>query len=303
MPLLSQIHEDKLLTNISVKYQNEEYIANKAVQPVNVKKTYDKYQIWDRDFRIPETARANKGYAREHDFDVSTASYALEKHALKAYISQDDRDNYDIGDLRADFTEDLTDKIMARCEKSLSSLITTTSFSLNVSLTAAQAWTNQTTVANPIPVFDTAVSTVIQNSGKRPNYCIMPLDTMHAVKNNSNVLDRIKYVSKDVTKEMLGALLGVAEMHVPIATEDSSAKGVAASLSPIFSQDVVFLGYKGARPSPKSPASIYMFQKAEPMVRRWMDYERDNSEAIEVCKQYQFKVVASLTGYIMKDTI
>lgn len=303
MPLRNQIHVDKLLTNVSVKYSNAEYIADKAVQPVSVKKTSDKYQIWDRNFRVPETKRAENGLSREHDFDVSTASYNLEKHALKSYIGVDDRDNYDIGDLRTDMTEELTDKIMARKEKSLASLFTSTSWSLNVSLAAANAFSANTTVSNPIPVFDTGSTEVINNSGKSVNYAIIPRNTFVAMKNHTSILDRVKYTSKEMNAQIMQGLLDIGEIHVPTAQEDTAAKGVTSSLSSIFDQDKVFLGYKPPRPSPKQPASIYKFSKAQPMVRRWVDQERDGAEVVEVQDQFQYKIIASLTGYLIIDTL
>lgn len=303
MPLRNQIHVDKLLTNVSVKYSNAEYIADAATQKVNVKKTSDLYQVWDRNFRIPETARANGGLAREHDFDMSTASYNLEKHALKGYITPDDKDNYDIGDLRVDLTEELTDKIMARKELSYASLFTASSWSLNVSLAAANAFSADTTVSNPIPVFDTGVSTVIANSGRKPNYAVIPHNTLVAIKNHQSVLDRVKYTSREMNKAIIGGLIGISEIHEPIAQRDTSARGVASNLESIFPQDKVFLGYKPPRPSPKQPASIYQFFKAGQGVRRWNDKEREDSEVVEVQQQFQFRIVASLTGYLINDTI
>jgi len=44
-----------------------------------------------------------------------------------------------------------------------------------------------------------------------------------------------------------------------------------------------------------------MFQRAKPLVRRWREEERE-AEAIEVDCEYQFKVVASLTGYYINNT-
>lgn len=303
MPLRSVIHNDKTLTNVSLAYKNSEYIADAVVQPVVVKKSSDNYQIWDRDFRIPETSRANGGLAREEDFDISLGSYQLEKHALKGYISPDDQENYDIGSLRVDKTEYLTDKIMARKEKQFASLFTSTSWSLNVSLAAGAAFNSNTTTTNPIPVFDTGASTIIANSGRRPNFAIIPHDTYVPIKNHVSVLDRIKYTSREMTVEMLGGLLDVPEIHVPHAQEDSNPRGVAASLQSIFPNNYCFLGYKPGRPSPKQPSAMYKFMRSRPMVKRWVDYERESSEVVEVQEDFQYKIVASLSGYLIKDTI
>lgn len=301
MPLKSQLHVDQLLSNISVRYQPQDLIAMRVFPVLPVKKDSDLYRIYERNFRVPETKRANKGLANEHQFNVSNASYQLEKHALKDYISDDDKDNYDMADLRADVTEELTDTILRRLELSVASLFTTTNWSQNVSLAAANAFTADTTLSNPIPVYDTAVSTVIQQSGYSPNFAILPRAGFVAAKNHQSVLDRIKHTSREVTPAMMAALFGVGELLVPNAAYDTAAEGVTSSLSDFYG-DISFVGYKPARPSPKAPSSGYIFQKASPMVRRWRVEERE-AEAIEVQKKYDVKIVASLSGFLIKDIV
>ena len=89
MPARNKLHQNELLAKVQVKYSNSEYIASRVFPFVDVKKDSDDYRIYVRDFRLPETARANKGVARTHDFDISTASYTLRKHALKEYRDRD----------------------------------------------------------------------------------------------------------------------------------------------------------------------------------------------------------------------
>ena len=90
MPLRNQIHTDQLLSNVAVKYRNEQYIAEEICPRLPVRKDSDLFRVYDRNFRIPETSRANKGLANEHTFEVSTASYVLQNHALKDYVSEHD---------------------------------------------------------------------------------------------------------------------------------------------------------------------------------------------------------------------
>jgi len=103
MPFRNQIHVDKPLSNISIKYRNENFIAMDVFPEVQVKKDSDKYFIYDRDFRLPETARANRAESRQHSFQLSTSSYVLEEHSLHDYISDRDAENYDLGGMRAMF--------------------------------------------------------------------------------------------------------------------------------------------------------------------------------------------------------
>lgn len=302
MPLKNTLHVDKLLSNISVKYSNAEYIHDRVSPKVVVKKDSDLYRIYDRNFRLPETGRSDGGKARQHDFAVSTASYVLQWEALKDYVSDNAAQNYDIADLRADTTEELTDKIMQKKEVDCAAMFTTTNWSQGASLAATALWTLQTSASNPIPMFDSAASVINQNSGMMPNFSIMPRQSFIAAKNHTNVLDRVKYTSREMNAAILGGLLDIPEILIPNGQIDSSAEGASESIGSIWTDDFVFIGFKPSRPSPRVPSSTYMFMKNRPAVKRWRDEERE-AEAIEVNAQYQFKVIASLTGYYINNAI
>lgn len=299
MPFANQLHVDTLLSNVSLKYRNNDYIADKVFPFVDVKKTSDLYRVYDRNFRIPETARANRATAREHEWEVSSASYLLQRQSLKGYVSDTDADNYDLSDLRADTTEELTDVILRKMEKDVADLFTSTNWSLNVSLAAGAAFSANTTTSNPIPVVDTAGSTIIANTGMRPNFGVLPRAGFVAAKNHVSVLDRTKYTSANMDIKILQGLFGLEELLVPNAANDTSALGATASIAAIWG-DNMFVGYKPASAGPRQASSGYIFKKSVPMVKRWRVEERE-SDAIEVNMEYQAKVVASLSGYLIID--
>jgi hypothetical protein len=273
----------------------------KVFPELAVKKSSDLYRVYDRQFKLPETKRAIRGVSRELTFDVSTASYNLEWHSLKDYVADRDAENYDLADLRAETTEFLTDKILLRLEKSVADLFTTTNWSLNVSLAAANAWNANTTVSNPIPVVDTGCSTVIANSGKKPNFMVMNREAFVAAKNHVSVLDRTKYVSADMDESLLAGLFGIPELIVSNVSYDTANEGVASSISAIMGNSA-FLGWKPDRPSILTPSAGYIFKNNRPMVKRWREEARE-ADAIEVNVEYQAKVVASLCGYLIKGVI
>lgn len=301
MPLRNQLHVDKLLSQISVKYRNTMFIADQVFPTLPVKKDSDLFRVYDRDFRLPETLRSNKGLANEHSFDVSNSSYILQQHSLKDYVSDRDAENYDIADLRADTTEELTDKILLRMEKSVADLFTSTSWSQNVSLAAAAQWSLNTTTSNPIIQMDSATTAVLQSAALEANYAVIPHSVLLAAKNHDSIIDRIKYTSADITPNMIAGLFDIPQLLVPKAVIDTSAKGLTPTVSFLWG-DNVFVGYKPARPSPLRPSAGYTFKNAIPMTKRWRVEERQ-SEAIEVNIHYQPKVVASLAGYLLKDAL
>jgi hypothetical protein len=300
MPLENQLHIDQLLSNVSIKYRNPNYIALELFPEVNVKKSSDLYRIYERNFRVPDSKRSPKAAAREWDFQVSTASYVLERNALKSYVADNDADNYDLSDLRVETTEELTDAILRRLEKDVALLITTTSWSLNLSLPAAGAW-DATTTVDPVDHFDTATAQVLLNSGVKPNIVGMGLQAAQALKNNAQILDRVKYTSNEVSENILAKLIGAEKMVIATQAEDTAAEGVASSIAAMWG-DAVFFGYRPSNPGLLKPSAGYTFRKSIPMVKRFRVEERE-SDAIEVNMEYQVKVVASLAGFIIKDVI
>jgi len=301
MPFKNTLHIDKLLSNVSVKYSNSEYVADQIFPEVGVNNDTDKYRVYTRNLRIPETKRAEKGTANIHYFEVTTNSYILQDNALKDFVGDDEAVNYDMADLRADATEELTDALMRRREKDCADLFTTTNWSLNVSLTSTYAFNANTTLSNPIPIFLTGGLEILQNSGHLPNFAIIPHSTFIHITQHTSVLERFKYTSSEVSKAMISALFECGEIIKPTAVYDSSNRGITEAITDIWS-DNCFLGFKPARPSPKVPSSGYRFEKNVPRVRRWREEERI-ADAIEVRMKYQFKVVASLTGFLIRDTL
>ncbi len=302
-----QIHVDKPLTNISVAYRNEEYIADKVFPTVNVKKSSDKYFVFNKDGRIPETLRANRAAAREHTFKMSTQSYLLEDHALKDYISKRDMDNYDLPDLRTDVVEDLKDKILLRREKNVADFFNTTAlasakWSQGVSLASTAQWSANTTVSNPINVTDTALSTVLTGAYRKANTAIMPYEVKLAYRRHVSILDRIKYTSKTVDDNMIASLIDVQNLMVPSAQYESTLEGASTTTHSALWGKNTWIGYVAPRASMRNPSAGYTFRKENSNVRRWWNDER-KSEAIEVGEDYIPKVVSSLSGYLIVASI
>lgn len=298
MPLANQVHVDSLLSNVSIKYRSADLIAMEVFPEIPVKKTSDLFRIYDRNLRIPETKRANKGEAREHNFEVSTASYLLQWNSLKSLVTDNDAQNYDLADLRSETTEELTEVILRRLELDVAQLFTTTQWSLNVSLAAANAFSANTTVSNPIPIFQTAASTVINNAGFIPNLGILPRAGYISCVNHVSILDRLKYTSAEVDANKLAALFEIPKLLVPKSGYDTSAIGATVSISSFYDASA-WVGYVPKNPGPMEPSAGYVFRNKVPMVKRWREESR-NGEWIEVNMEYQARVVASLAGYLIK---
>src|SRR5712671_1913630 len=97
MPVLSQIHIDRALTDVSIAYRNENYIAEDVAPILPVAKRTDKYFVYNQVTFLssavigadgfPKSLRRPKAEANEVDFAVSNAPYVTEEYAERELVT------------------------------------------------------------------------------------------------------------------------------------------------------------------------------------------------------------------------
>lgn len=309
MPTQNQIHVDRPLSNISIKYRNADYIADMVAKPVPVKNRTDKYFVYSKDnLRIEDTHRADKAESQIVDFNISTATYSLEKHGLKAKISDDEYANSDEAlDLRIDATENLTDAILAKRENTFCTLIgTAANWANTTSLTSTYAWSAYTSLSNPIPFVDSACSAITKNTGKKANTVVMDNATFYAVKEHPSIVDRVKYTSADsITETIIAKLFNIDNLYVSRAIQNSGKEGLADSMGYMMT-DCCWIGYVEPAPGLRKPSALYTFFASRlglPMQTKMWREEEIESDVIEVNAQYQTKIIASDCAYLIVNTV
>ena len=309
MPLSSQLHRDAALENISVAFHSGEMIAKLLAPNVPVKHESDVYHVYSRDSLIlPETARANGAEANRASWSMSTATYRLDEHAIKDLVSDRSRANADAAiKLDIDLTEYLTEKVLLRQEVDLATLVTTAgNWAQATSLAAAGAWSAQTTVSNPMLNADSAATTVITNSGKKPNVCAINDPTFRALRNHVSVVERSRYVGiESVSEDMIGRMFGVESLLVGRAIQNTANEGLAETMANVWT-DMAYFAYVEKSPGLKKPSALYCFTKTDAgnpyQVKKWRNEERGGDE-IEVSKLFDNAAVASVCAYIIVNTV
>jgi len=294
----------QLLTNISIKYSNNEYIAGKFLKDVPVVKDSDSYFVYANAFKLAETRRANKTPANQVTWEVSTSSYKVVRHALKDGISQDDRDNTDLPlNLDIDSTEYLTDQLLLRQEYDAARLcFTTTTWSNNATLTTATSFVYNTTTSAPIQSILSATTVIIQ-AGKMPNTIIMGRAVLDALKENPNVYGRIQYVEKAlITEQILASLFDVGSLYVGSAVIDTGNEGATASNGFVWGSDVL-VAYFDPSPSLKKVTAACNFRSKSygfPFATKKYRDENSDCDWIEVETKYEARAVATSCAYLLK---
>ncbi|MDY6888141.1 MAG: major capsid protein [Pseudomonadota bacterium] len=306
MPHQGPTRISRALSNISVKYTNEDYIFPKVFTETPVVHDTDSFWVYNSEFRLPETVRANGSPANMATWEASTATYVVQEHALKDVITDTDRDNTEAPlDLEKDTTEYLTDKILLRQEyEAMRLLFTTTSFSTNATLTTATSWDyNATTTSAPIQNALSATGAIIQNSGMRPNKMVMGWEVFEALKENNNVYGRIQYVERAIiTEEILASVFDVPNLYVGTSVYDQAKEGATASQTFLWGDDCV-IGYFNPLPGRKKVTAATVFRVAKKgtpyRVKKW--YEEDiEGTFVEVQTKFQFRAVATSAAFLFK---
>ena len=90
----SDVVIDPALSNVSVKYTNDTFIADAILPMVKVAKQTGKYFIYDKsNLRVDKTNRAAGSPANEVDFGLSLSGVFLcDDHALKGFVADEVQD-------------------------------------------------------------------------------------------------------------------------------------------------------------------------------------------------------------------
>ena len=88
MPPINELHVDTILTNLSLKYMNEMFIADMVLPIVKVNKRSDKFIVYDKadSYKLVDSAVGPKAQPNEVDWAVGTDNYSVNDYALADYV-------------------------------------------------------------------------------------------------------------------------------------------------------------------------------------------------------------------------
>jgi len=302
-PSSTDVHVDGPLTNLSVGFKNDmkSFVADQVFPTVPVAKQTDKYFTYtqadffrtDAQLRAPGTESAGSGY------NLSTGTYSCDVLALHKDIADQTRANTDAPlDLNRDAVEFLTQHMMLKREQDFASTFLTTSV---WGTDYNGDWTGTNSAIDQI---QNGQDTVEDNTGYRPNVLVLGAQAYTELKNNDDVLDRIKYTQTGVvTEQLLASLLGLDKVLVSRAIKNTAAEGATASYSRVMTSAEALLVYAPATASLMHPSGGYTFswtgysgaKEGQRVSRFRMDHLR--SDRVEMEMAYDQKLISAALGY------
>lgn len=306
MPSIGNLHIDSALTDVSVMYQNDEYVAGEVFPNLPVQKRSDKYFVYGQEnFRADDDLREPGGEADETNWSLSTDQYYADGHAKAAVIPDEWREDEDAAlDIDVDTTTMLTEQILLRQEVNA---VTAVTAGLTATDLTGVAWSTDT--IDPVKAIDAAKITIRKATGKKANRLLLSEPVFLGIRNNALVKARISGAqSLDaslITEAQLATVLGVEKIVVAAAVYATTKEGQTQANDYVWSKNAL-LYYKPPAPGKRTVSLGYQMTwnkgRLGALVYRFRLDPR-HSDKIEVMRYYAQKIVAAGAGALWTNAV
>jgi hypothetical protein len=297
---------DPALSNVSVKYTNDTFIADLVLPVIRVSKQTGKYYIYDKsNLRVDKTNRAAGSPANEVSFGLSLSGvFACDDHALKGFVADEIQDQAEAAlNPLVDETENVTEKLLLDRELAAATLLTNTAnLTQNTTLASTAQWSDYSN-SDPIGDIRTARTTIHTNTFKKPNTIVMGKQVFDILCEHPAIIERIKYSQLGVvTTELLARIFQVEKIIVGEAGYNTANEGQTDSLSYVWGKHAI-VAYISPKISIKMLTLGATFTYLTRTVKRWRDEDREGTYVRIGQDNYVQKIIAAAAGYLIKNAV
>lgn len=336
MPTIGQIHIDQALTNLSLMYRNEMYVADMALPILPVSKRSDKYFVYKKeDFLspsasgasgLPSSVRRPGTEAAEIDYSLSTQSFYAEEYAYRGFVADAEVSIAD-NPLQPDIDQSLqlAERLMLDNETAVAKLVGTRAQypgSNKAALTTGATGTSWASYAspnsNPFSDIKNGKLAVVKGIAREANAILLSVDAARTLADHPAVKDLIKYTNQDaLTMSGLPKVIRGLEVIEGAAQKNVSPEGGSYAGGNVWAADdgsaMALIFYRTTTPSLRGVSFGYTFEAPDDTtgsrgmtVRRWREEKRKGS-LIEASFLRDWKLIAqdsaglSLGGYLLSN--
>jgi len=309
------------LADISIQYRNKAYIADQVFPivdnvPLDAKIARYLKGAWFRDeagIRAPSTRARRGGYPTDY------ISVALDEYAFAKEVSDEDRriarmKNAPPLQPDQDAIEFTADKIDLKKEILVAAMIIGGTWSGVTGEDAEGLWkagAGNTFLAD----VRARIETIRSSTGLRPNRLLIDAGTYESIKQESTLLDLIKYTQRGVlTKEMIAAILELERVEIGEAIKSTAVEkkdGTDFTAVNVWEKNagkgMGFLYYTPPRPGLRVPmAGIQARAAYENGQARRTTTWRENAEhqdVYESAEQTDIVLTGADLGFLWYDTL
>lgn len=302
------LHIDQLLTNVSLMYRNQTYIADQIFPTVPVVKQSNKLVKYDQShwFRDDAKLRAPGTKSQGGGWTVDTSAlYFCDRFSYRHEIYDEERDNADQPfNLDVEATEFVTDKMQIRREVALATDFFTTGV-WGTDKAGATDFTKWSDYANSSPMQDIFgwKDLVEGQIGREPNKLVLGKQVWTQLKWHPDLIDLIKYTQKgQMSQELFAATVEFPSVLVGRAISTVSPEGTAegsVAYTRVWGKNALMV-YTPDRPSLMTPSAGYTFiwqrvPSAQQYIVRYRDMERE-ADIVEGNTYFDQKATGTTAG-------
>lgn len=295
---------DPALSQVSIAYKNDEYIAEMLFPVARVSKSVGKYYIYDKSsLRRNKTDRAIGAKANEVEYGLSTDSYSTKDHALKEPVPFEIMEQADAAlNPEVDATESVTEMLLIDKEVALAtSMQSTATITQNVTLSGTDQWSDFDN-SDPFDDIRTAITTVQKAIGRRQNTLVLGQQTFDKLADHPDLVDRVKYTSKDsLTAEMIAKIFNLKQCIIGSAVYNTANEGQTDSLDFIWGKHA-WVCYIPETVKLKQVAFGFTITRGNREVEKWDDTDA-KSRYVRAHDEYVQKFVAAAACYLIKNAV
>lgn len=302
---------DKLLTGVSSAYVPKGFISEMVLPTVQSKQysgLLGKYGT--NHLRIENSVKGGRGKYRQVETRVySTTSYLIEGHGLEGFVSKEDFANVEEPfDAERDETIGLSTVLWLEKEKSLADTLTSNSILTQYTALSGTGQLSDFANSDPIGVFATARSTILNATGMMPNLAIMDIQVWNTLRFHPQMLDALGYKwarPGGLEEDEMARAMGVEQVLFGTARYESAKEGQSSSLASVWGKNIIFavappkpeimqksLGYL-VRPIGSQPRKVY----------KQTNFNPPGSVAVLVEDEYDMLISDAACGYLIQTAI
>ncbi len=306
MPQYNVVHIDQALTDLSLAYTNDDYVAGKVLPAIPVDKRSDKYFVYGKEHLRYRNAKVAPGsVAEDFNYTLSTGNFYAEHRAERHLVTDDEIQNEDMPlDAAVDATELLTELMTLIWEVDVANYVTNTSNLTNyTALSGTSKWTDYVN-STPLTNIKTAKASVRNNTLKRANSFIISYEGALDLADHPSIKDLIKYTDpKSLAESGLPTSLRGLTVIEGGAVQDTSVEGrtfspsaawgsnaIIAYINPGKGRKKISLGYTWVAPDATSGTQGIS-------TRRYRDEPR-KGEWVETEYTYAYTITSVGAGYL-----
>jgi len=250
------------LSNVSIGYKNESYVADQLFPPVNVDKQSDYYFTFTKDFWFRNSVERRGPGAKyaEGGLQVSNTQYVCVNKGLSFPLPFETLANQDAGvDLETAGAEWLADQFALDREIALAAKIMDASaWTSSVTKSGVDQWSDYAN-SDPVEDIETGKEAIKKLIGRYPNTMVMGAEVWDKLKWHPDLLDMFKHTSVPVlTPQLVAGIFNLERVLIGDAIYNSSGEGVAFNGAYIWPKNALLM-YVTKAPALRTPSAGYTF--------------------------------------------